>query len=68
MGSCGTCYSCKKELMSVEEAFKIRNPILLYEECEEKIKQIGQLVYDMWNVLDLKNNKGKFNIVIPKGE
>ena len=54
MGSCGFCYVCHKELMSITRAFEVGNPMLICKECEDKFKRLEPY---MNNVMDLKSKE-----------
>ena len=54
MGSCGTCYSCKKELVSVTKAFEMGNPILICKECEEKFRRLEPHMKDILDIVKSK--------------
>ena len=54
LGSCGFCYVCHKELMSITRAFEVGNPMLICKECEDEFRRLEPHMKD---ILDIINSK-----------
>ena len=45
---------CHKELMSITEAFKVGNPMLICKECEDKFRRLEPHMKDMLDIIKSK--------------